>query len=60
MEANNELEFDKEKTLELRDAYKQARKEGITCMIFEGNEYLVEYTKYLLEYLCNKHDIKNY
>jgi hypothetical protein len=46
--------FDKEKTLELRDAYDTAIADGAEKFIFHGHALACDYVKYLLEYLENK------
>lgn len=35
----------------LRKAYEAAESEGVETFTFSGNEYVVGYAKYLLEYL---------
>lgn len=42
--------------LRLQKAYVQARADKVDTFKFEGHEYLVEYAKYLIEYL--NHQLK--
>lgn len=46
-----EVTFTPEKIKALQRAYDQAVKDGKDQFQFEGNDYLVSYAKYLLEYL---------
>lgn len=43
--------FTIEKREQLRKAYEEAVAMGVEAFGFEGNEYLVSYARYLLEYL---------
>ncbi len=43
--------FDKEKTVELREAYDTAIADGAEQIIFHGHALFCDYIKYLLEYL---------
>lgn len=45
------VEFDATKRDALRLAYDGAVTEGLDVFMHEGNEYVVGYAKYLLEYL---------
>lgn len=46
-----EIIFDRPKLKRLKKAYDQAVKENKTSFMFEGNELVVGYAKYLIEYL---------
>jgi predicted GTPase len=46
--------FDRPMVDRLRIAYETAKKEKADSFIFEGNEYLTDYARYLLEYLDRK------
>jgi hypothetical protein len=48
------VSFTRESAQRLKQAYVRATKEGKQSFIFEGNEYVVDYAKYLLEYLATK------
>jgi len=52
------MEFDIAKYKLLKRAYEKALKENKSSLVFEGQELLVPYTKYLLEYLENMLKIK--
>lgn len=43
--------FDKEKTKELREAYDTAVADGAEQFVFHGHTLVVDYAKYLLQYL---------
>jgi hypothetical protein len=45
------VHFDREKLGRLKDATKRAVAAGRDSFMFEGNQYLVSYAKYLAEYL---------
>jgi len=49
-----------QKYRELKKAYNQAKAEGKETFMFEGQEMLVAFVKYLLEYLGEKykHELK--
>ena len=47
------ITFNKSKKTQLRKAYDLAVKENKKMFIFDGNELLTKYAKYLLEYLDN-------
>ncbi len=36
---------------EFRDEYNKAKKENVDMFTFKGNKYVLDYAKYLLEYL---------
>jgi hypothetical protein len=46
--------FDKPKAQRLQKAYDAAVKAGADQFTFEGNEFVTNYAKYLLEYLKNE------
>lgn len=48
------VQFDADKRERLRKAYRKAIKEKQDKFVFEENEYLTRYAKYLLEWL-DKH-----
>lgn len=56
---NQRFSFDREKVKLLRSYYEQALKEGKTEFSFAGHLLLVDYAKYLLEYLESHFDIKH-
>ena len=44
----------------LQSAYDKAVAEGLDQFTFEGNEYVTQYAKYLLEYInIHKHPLKH-
>ena len=45
------MEFTKAKYIKLRTAYNRAMREGKIQFTFEGQEILVAYAKYLIQYL---------
>lgn len=45
------VNFDKKKFLALKKAYNKAKKDNKKVFEFEGNQLLVDYAKYLIEYL---------
>lgn len=45
------VNFDFQKREELRDVYDKAVREKKKSFMFQGNEILVSYAKYLLQYL---------
>jgi len=47
----NTINFTEEKLTALIDLYNQAVKEGKESFLFEGQEVLISYAKYLIEYL---------
>lgn len=54
MDVDEDMNFDREKREALRKVYEQAIKEGKDRFVFEGHDFLVTYTKYLLEWLDMK------
>lgn len=50
----NEIVFTPEKLELLKKAYQQAVDQKQQEFIFDGNEYVVGYAKYLIEYLTDK------
>jgi hypothetical protein len=50
----NEMEFDKQSLAKLKKAYNKAVKENKDTFVFEGQELLVSYAKYLIEYLTSR------
>lgn len=51
MSMTNDVTFDSAMLKRFKAAYQIARKVGEHSFTFEGNEYLVSYAKYLIEYL---------
>jgi len=51
MSAQITIEWTPEKLANLRKVYDYNVKHGKESFVFEGNEYLVAYAKYLIEYL---------
>ena len=51
------LEFDREKTEKFRKAYSLAKikQNGSKTFLFEGHEFVLDYAKYLLEYLEDRY-----
>lgn len=47
----NTVNFDKQKLAKLKSQYNKAIKDGKESFIFDSNELLVSYAKYLIEYL---------
>jgi phage anti-repressor protein len=47
----NEINFNQKKFNELQQLYKIASDTGKDIFMFEGNELLTSYAKYLIEYL---------
>lgn len=52
--ATKEVQFDKDKLKRFKRAYNKAVKERKDSFIFDDNEYLTLYAKYLIEYLTDK------
>jgi phage anti-repressor protein len=48
----NQINFNREKFDELKQLYKIACDTGREIFMFEGNELLTSYAKYLIEYLA--------
>ena len=48
------IDFNKEKVDKLRKEYNKARANNKTQFVFEGKDILVDYAKYLLEYLDSR------
>lgn len=48
------INFTKEKFDEFKKVYQQAVKDKQEVFIFEGNEFLPDYAKYLIQYLETK------
>jgi hypothetical protein len=48
------INFDREKLRRLKTAYDRAVKQGNESFMFDGNELLTAYAKYLIEYLTDK------
>jgi hypothetical protein len=48
------INFDRIKLKALKKKYTEAVKDNKETFIFEGNEFLVSYAKYVIEYLENK------
>lgn len=53
----NHVDFTHNKVVALRKVYEEASRKGADSFKFEGNDYLVSYTRYLLEYLEPKFGI---
>lgn len=51
------MDFNKDKVKSLRKEYDKAVKEGKDVFVFEGQELVTNYAKYLLEYLEPKFKI---
>lgn len=49
--SDRQVSFDIPTRERLRQAYEAAKAAGTDVFTFEGNEYLVSYARYLLEYL---------
>ncbi len=45
------IEFDQDKFTKFKEDYNNAVKEGAESFFFDGNQFLVSYAKYLIEYL---------
>ena len=45
------VKFDRAKLIEFKKHYEQATKMHLETMMFDGNEYVMTYAKYLIEYL---------
>lgn len=45
------VEFNKAKLIKFKKAYDKAEKADTESFVFEGNEYILGYAKYLIEYL---------
>lgn len=54
VDRDNMVAFRPETRDALRVAYNQAVKDGKELFVFQGDEYLVAYAKYLLEFLDNE------
>lgn len=50
---SKKVKFDLAKAKRLKEAYEEAIDVGAESFIFEGDEYLVTYVKYLLEHLSS-------
>ena len=48
------MDITKKQFESLKKQYNQAVKDGATTFIFEGNELVVSYAKYLIEFLSTK------
>lgn len=48
------VEFNKIKLIKFEKAYDKAEKANAESFVFEGNEYVLGYAKYLIEYLEGK------
>lgn len=48
------VNFDKEKLARFKIAYEIAVESNVDVFVFEGQEYLVSFAKYLIEYLTLK------
>ncbi|HYE68811.1 MAG TPA: hypothetical protein VEA58_09385 [Anaerovoracaceae bacterium] len=51
MAEGNFVTFDKPKLERLKKVYQKAVEDKKESFIFEGNEYVVNFTKYVIEYL---------
>jgi hypothetical protein len=49
-----EVVFTPEKLKRFKEAYQIAADKCVDIFVFDGNEYLTSYAKYLVEYLENK------
>jgi stalled ribosome rescue protein Dom34 len=54
MTDKREVMFDRAKLARLKAAHKAAEKAGIAAFVFDGDEYVVGYAKYMIEYLETK------
>lgn len=54
MSNKNLVEFDRQKLSNLKRAYTNALKDKKEVFKFEGNDLLVSFAKYLIEYLDSK------
>jgi hypothetical protein len=52
--SNENKSFTKEKLKAFKKAYETAKMKAQATFIFEGDEYIVNYAKYLIEYLEDK------
>jgi len=48
------IEFDAAKVKRLRKEYDKAARNGDKSFTFEGNDYMTDYAKYMLQYLEEK------
>jgi hypothetical protein len=48
------VSFDEDKLSNFKRAYNNAKKEGKDIFIFDGNEFVLGYAKYMIEYLEGK------
>ncbi len=48
------VNFNREKLVELKKMYETSVKNNVEVFIFEGNELLTDYAKYLIQYLETK------
>ena len=48
------IAFDKKKQKAFQEAYEKARDAGAKSFVFNGHEFLVDYAKYVIEYLQNE------
>lgn len=51
MSGQKQIEFTPEKAEQLRKAYNKAVEEKKDSFVFQGDEFVTSYAKYLLEYL---------
>ena len=56
---SEQIEFTPEKAKRLKKAYEAAVKENKNSFIFEGNEFVTGYAKYVLEYLAMRKILKS-
>jgi hypothetical protein len=53
------INFDLKKAKRLKRAYEEAVEVGAESFIFEGDEYLTSYAKYLLEFMAMRKIVKS-
>ena len=53
------INFTKEKLNKFKREHSKAREKGKEVFIFDGNEYLLNYATYLIEYLEDKFKCQN-
>jgi hypothetical protein len=54
MSVQNMVTFDRKKLRRFRVAYTAAVKAGLGAFIFDGDDYVTSYAKFVIEYLTQK------
>jgi hypothetical protein len=50
---SKDVTFDRDRLVRLRRAYEKAKMSNKEVFTFEGKDYLIDYAKYLIEYLAH-------